>query len=188
MMFDVNLVAPAHVRRRGAFLLTPAAVPVAVLFVGLAVWTYVLTAQVNGLRHDLGRATEQITSLRPAARHTQTLQQAVQQMHRRQDLVQQLLTPQMPAPRILRTIRTIVPHDMSLTGVTASTAEVTFDGYTFSYPSLARFMVALDKSGIVRRATLTSSRREDLSGTEVVKFRVTGDLPIVHAAAGAAAP
>lgn len=190
MIFDVNLVAPAHTRRAGLSLLTPAAIPVAIVFIGLAVWTCVLTSHVNGLRRDLSRATEQIASLRPAARHTQTLQQSEQQMRRRQALVQQLLTAQMPAPRILQAIRTIVPENMSLTGVTAGAGEVVFDGYTLSYPSLARFMVALENSGLVRRAALTSSHREDVSGTEVVKFRVTGDLLPVRTAAvsGAATP
>jgi Tfp pilus assembly protein PilN len=187
MIFDVNLVAPAHTRRAGLSLLTPPAAAAAVVFIGLAVWTCVLTAHVNAVRRDLSRATEQISALRPAASHAQTLQRSEQQMRRRQALVQQLLTAQLPAPRVLQAIRTIVPENMSLTGVTAGASEVVFDGYTLSYPSLARFMVALENSGLVRRATLTSSHREDLSGTEVVKFRVTGDLPPVRTATASGA-
>jgi Tfp pilus assembly protein PilN len=179
-MFDVNLVAPARAGRAGVSLVATAAVPVALMLVGVAVWMYVLNQQVNGLRHQLTRATEQIAVLRPVARHAQTLQQDAQQMHRRRDLLQQLLGTQMPASRILGTIRSIVPHDMSLTGVTAGASEVTFEGYTLSYPSIARFMVALEDSRIVHRVTLTSSHRENLFGSDVVKFRVAGNLAVAR--------
>ncbi|TMI78411.1 MAG: PilN domain-containing protein [Bacillati bacterium ANGP1] len=53
---------------------------------------------------------------------------------------------------------------------------MTLEGYTFSYPSVARFMVALGESGSIRNIDLATSQRETVADSDVLKFRITGDL------------
>jgi Tfp pilus assembly protein PilN len=174
-MFDVNLVAPAGARRGRAFL-SAAAVPAALLvLVGFGVWIHVLDAHVDRLRNELSRTTDEIASLRPAGRHAQDLEQYAQEMHRRLDLLHQLLKTKTPASRILFALHSTVPQSMSITGVTVGANDVIFEGYATSYPSIARFMVELANSRLVRHVALTSSQRASMFGVDVVKFEVAGE-------------
>jgi Tfp pilus assembly protein PilN len=59
-------------------------------------------------------------------------------------------------------------------------SDVTLEGYTFSYPSVARFMVELEGSGSVRHVDLAMSQRDTVAEREVVKFRITGDLVVTR--------
>lgn len=177
-MLTVNLLAPPRVRHPSGPLLTAGVAAVSIVLVGLAIWSYILTGHVNQLRGDLARATHEAAQLRHAAGHVQELKRNAERVRGRRDLLQQLVTAQMPASQILETIESVIPSDAWLTSVTVGMSEVTFEGYTFSYPSVARFMVELDESGSVRHANLAISQMETILAREVLKFRITGDLVV----------
>jgi Tfp pilus assembly protein PilN len=159
--------------------LTGVAVAVSVVLVGLAVWSFLLITHVNQLRRDVATTTEEVARLRPISRHVQELSQDAERMRLRRTLLQQVLIPQMQASQILETIRSLIPHDVWLTSVTVG-SDVTLEGYTFSYPSVARFMVELGDSGSVRHVDLAMSQRDTVAEREVVKFRITGDLVVTR--------
>ena len=179
-MFTINLLAspgprrPTDVRR-----LTARAAVIAIAIVALAVWGAVLIAHVNHLRRDLAKATQEAAQLRPIAQQVQELKRTAERVRTRRGLLQQLLATQMPASQFLEAVRAVVPHDVWLTSVTAGTSDVTLEGYTFSYPSVARFMVALGESGNIRNIDLATSQRETVADSEVLKFRITGDLIVL---------
>ena len=176
-MFTINLLAspgprrPTDVRR-----LTARAAVIAIAIVALAVWGAVLIAHVNHLRRDPAKATQEAAQLRPIAQQVQELKRTAERVRTRRGLLQQLLATQMPASQFLETVRSVVPPDVWLTSVTAGTSDVTLEGYTFSYPSVARFMVALGESGSIRNIDLATSQRETVADSDVLKFRITGDL------------
>lgn len=177
-MLTINLLLPP--RRVKNPLLIAGAVVVSVVLVGLAVWSYVFFTHTSQLRRDLATATQAVARLRPIAQHVQELKRNADRMRARRDLLQQLLATQVPASHILEMIVSVVPRDVWLTSVTAGTSDVTFEGYTFSYPSVARFMVELEESGAVRHIDLAMSQRETILNREVLKFRMTGDLVATH--------
>lgn len=180
-MHTINLLAPARPSRRiKAPLLTVGTAAVSVVLVGLAVWSFLLITHVNQLRRDVALAAQEATRIRPIARQVQALSQDAEQMRGRRALLQQVLAPQMRASQLLEAIRSLVPSDVWLTSLTAG-SDVTLDGYTFSYPSIARFMVELGDSGSVRHVDLSLSQTETVAGREVVKFRITGDLVVTPA-------
>jgi len=179
-MFTINLLAspgprrPTDVRR-----LTARAAVIAIAIVALAVWGAVLIAHVNHLRRDLAKATQEAAQLRPIAQQVQELKRTAERVRTRRGLLQQLLATQMPASQFLETVRAVVPNDVWLTSATAGTSDVTLEGYTFSYPSVARFMVALGESGSIRNIDLATSQRETVADSDVLKFRITGDLVVL---------
>jgi Tfp pilus assembly protein PilN len=172
----INLLAPAGPRRRvKASPLTVGAVAIAVVVAGLAVWSYLLIAHVNQLRRDLATATQAAAQLRPIARHVHELTQDADRLRMRQALLQQILAPQVRASHILETIQSLIPRDVWLTSLTVG-SDAAFEGYTLSYPSVASFMVELERSGSVRHVDLATSQRETVVDREVVKFRITGEI------------
>ena len=179
-MFTINLLAsPGPRRRTDVRRLTVRAAVAAIVLVVLAAWGAVLTVHLNHLRRDLAKATQEAAQLRPTAQQVQELRRSAERMRTRRGRLQQLLATQMPASQFLETIRSMVPHDVWLTSVTAGTSDVTVEGYTFSYPSVARFMVELGGSGSIRNIDLATSQRETVADSEVLKFRITGDLVAV---------
>jgi Tfp pilus assembly protein PilN len=175
-MHTINLLAPARLRRRPKpLLLTVGAVAVSVVLVAFIIWSSLLITHVNHLRRDVAAAAQQAAQLRPITRHVQELSQDAERLRLRRALLLQVLTPQLRASQILETTRSLVPHDVWLTTLTAG-SDATFEGYTFSYPSIARFMVELEGSGNLRHVDLSMSQSEIVIEREVVKFRITGDL------------
>jgi Tfp pilus assembly protein PilN len=176
-MLEINLLAPAHTRRRIKVPpLQVSAIAVSLVVVlGLAVWSALLITHVNRLRHDLAAATQEVARLRPLARHVQELNRDAEQMRLRSALLQQVLT-QMPASQTLEMVRSAIPRDVGLTSLTVAGGNVTVEGFALSYSSLEHFMVELETSGGVRHVDLLSSQRGLVGPREVVKFRITGDL------------
>ena len=175
-MHTINLLARARLRRRAKRpLLRVGAAAVSVVLVGLVIWSSLLITHVNQVRRDVAIAAEKAAQLRPIARHVQELSQDAERLRLRRALLLQVLVPQVRASQILETNRSIVPQDVWLTTLTAG-SDATFEGYTFSYPSIARFMVELEDSGSVRHVDLSMSQSEIVVEREVVKFRITGDL------------
>ncbi len=180
MLKTINLLAPTRLRRRAKPpLLTVGAAAVSVVLAGLVIWSSLLITHVNQLRRDVAIAAQEAAQLRPIARHVQELSQDAERLRLRRALLLQVLAPQVRASQILETTRSLVPHDVWLTTLAAG-SDATFEGYTFSYPSIARFMVELEDSGSVRHVDLSMSQREIVVEREVVKFRITGDLVVPH--------
>ena len=179
-MFTINLLAPPGLGRRiDVRRLTARAAVIAIVIVALGVWGAVLIGHVGHLRRDLAKATQEAAQLRPAVQQVQELKRTAERLRLRRGLLQQLLATQMPASQFLETVRSLVPHDVWLTSVTAGTSDVSVEGYTFSYPSVARFMVELGESGTIHNIDLATSQRETVADSEVLKFRITGDLIVL---------
>jgi Tfp pilus assembly protein PilN len=175
-MRTINLLAPARLGRRARPpLLTVGAAAVSVVLVGFVIWSSLLIAHVNHLRRDVAAAAQEAAQLRSLTRDVQKLSQDAERLRLRRALLLQVLTPQLRASQILETTRSLVPHDVWLTTLAAG-SDATFEGYTFSYPSIARFMVELEDSGSLRHVDLSMSQSEIVVEREVVKFRITGDL------------
>ncbi len=177
MMITINL-AEAPRRRRGlppATTVAVAAMAATVLL--LTVWSIVLVARVAHLHHELDDAAREIGRLRPVAQQVAELDRIAGLMRRRQGLLQQLLATRMPASEALEGIREMIPQSVWLTGVTMDAKrKVTLSGYTFSYPSVAHFMVELRGSSRFRNIDLTSTEKATIAERQVVKFEITGEL------------
>ncbi len=181
-MLTINLLTPArHRRRRKSLVLITGALAVSIMLVaGLTAWSYALITHVNELRGDLITATQRVAQLRLTARHIQELDRDAERLRMRRALLEQVLASPTPASQILETIRSVIPRGVWLTSVTAGTSDVAVEGYTFSYPSVARFMLELEDSGTVRHVDLSMSQSEPAVDRELVKFRITGELVVTR--------
>lgn len=177
-MITINLLAPTRRARPALSPLTVAAVAIPVALLGtLLAWTVALDRHVAQLRHDLGATTQQIAELRPLVQQVEALDRTVVRMRQRQAILQQLLGTQLPATAFLEAVRAVIPRDAWLVNVTTlGTRRVTFDGYTFTYRSVAQFMVDLQDSARFQNVDLASTQKDKIGDREVVKFQVTGDL------------
>ena len=64
----------------------------------------------------------------------------------------------------------------------------TLERYTFTFKSVARFMVALKDSDRFRNIDLTSTQKEKIGERDVVKFQVTGELVPMSAGGSSSLP
>jgi Tfp pilus assembly protein PilN len=178
-MITINLLASERRRKPGIVAggNGPWVVAAVVLAGVLVAWSIALahrTAQLQAQMTDIAR---QEAALRPVALQVQQLQQTAAALQGRQAALRQLVTLQMPAAESLQTIQAVIPSDVWLTTMAATnTNQVTFDGYAFSYPEVARFMVQLGGSTSFQNVDLTSSEKDSIGGRDVVKFEVTGTL------------
>ncbi|HKV45672.1 MAG TPA: PilN domain-containing protein [bacterium] len=183
-MITINLLAPGKRRpvgpTPGTILGIAGAALLVVLLIAIALF---LGSRVASLQRQVAEVTQQIEALRPVALQVEQLRATVRQLQARQAVIQALLANQLPATESLQAIRTVIPQDVWLVNLTTSGGKgVLFDGYTFSYKAVARFMVALKDSDRFRNIDLTSTQKDKLGAREVVKFQVTGELAPMHSA------
>ncbi|HYM91562.1 MAG TPA: PilN domain-containing protein, partial [bacterium] len=133
--------------------------------------------RASSVRAQLIGVQKKLDALGPIDAQVKQLEQTVAVLQARQAALKQLLTNQLPASESLEAIKTVIPRDVWLVNVsTQGGHNVLFDGSTFSYKSVARFMVALRDSERFRNIDLTSTQKDRVGQREVVKFSVTGEL------------
>jgi len=181
-MITINLLAPGK-RRRVAGPKAPVSILPVLVVVGVAVLLFVVGAglysKVSRLQHQLVDLNTEVQKLRPIADQVHQLEGEQRALGQRLGVLQQLLGTQLPAYEALEAMRGVIPKDVWLVGMTTSgTKGVVFEGYTFSYKSVARFMVDLADSEKFRNVDLTSTQRDRVQDRDVVKFQITGELSI----------
>ena len=178
-MITINLLAPGKRRAAGP---TPgmlmAVGSIALIVLVFAVVGVVLSTRVASLHRQLNDVNRQIDAVRPIALQVQRLEATLQSLEVRQDALKKLLGTQLPASESLQAIKSVIPTDVWLINVTTQQGgrSVQFDGYTFTYRSVARFMIALKDSDRFRNVDLTATQKDRVGEREVVKFQVTGEL------------
>ncbi len=178
-MITINLLAPGRRRAAGPAPGTVAAIgSIALIVLILAVVGLYMGNRVASLHGQLRDVNKQLDALRPVALEVQRLDQMVKGLETRQAALKDLLGRQLPASQSLEAIKSVIPRDVWLVNVTTQQTghNILFDGYTFTYKSVARFMVALRESERFRNVDLTSTQKDKVGEREVVKFQVTGEL------------
>jgi Tfp pilus assembly protein PilN len=155
-----------------------AAGSIAAIVLVLIVASVLLSNRAASLRRQLADVDRQLAALRPVALQVQALDQTLSSLETRQVELKRLLAKQLPASQSLQAIKTVIPTDVWLTNVSTQAGghNVLFDGYTFTYKSVARFMVALRDSARFQNVDLSSTTRDRVGEREVVKFQITGEL------------
>ncbi len=148
------------------------------LVVILAAFALYLGNRVSSLHGQLTNVNKQLDTLRPVAQEVQRLDSLVRSLEDRQGRLKTLLAMQLPASSSLEAIKAVIPSDVWLVNVTTQGGghNVLFDGYTFTYKSVARFMLALRDTDRFRNVDLTSTSKDRVGEREVVKFQITGEL------------
>lgn len=177
-MININLLAPGRRRPAGPSRETLiAAVSVGAIVLVLIVASVVLSNRAASLHRQLADVNRQLAALRPVALQVQALERTLSSLETRQAELKRLLGRQLPASQSLQAIKSVIPTDVWL--VTMSTQaghNVVFDGFTFTYKSVARFMVALRDSARFQNVDLASTAKDRVGEREVVKFQITGEL------------
>jgi Tfp pilus assembly protein PilN len=178
-MITINLLAPGKRRAAGP---TPGTALAVGSLVGLAVIfgivTVFLGSRETGLHKQLTSVNRELDALRPVAMEVSRLDALVRNLEQRQNALRTLLAAQLPASQSLDAIKAVIPSDVWLVNVTTQQSghNVIFDGYTFTYRSVARFMIALRDSDRFRNIDLSSTARDKVGEREVVKFQITSEL------------
>ncbi len=178
-MITINLLAPGKRRPVG---LTPGTIAaigsIAFIILMVVVASVYLTTRVASLNRQISDTNKQLDALRPIAQEVNRLDQTLKSLEIRQAALKELLGKQLPAAESLEAIKSVIPSDVWLVNVATQQGghNVLFDGYTFTYKSVARFMVALRDSERFRNIDLTATQKDKVGDREVVKFQVTGEL------------
>lgn len=178
-MITINLLAPGKRRPSG---LTPGtAIAVASLLAMAVIFgivSIILSNRAAGLHRQLTSVNRELETLRPVGQEVNRLDALVRNLEQRQNALRTLLASQLPASQSLDAIKAVIPSDVWLVNVTTQQGghTVLFDGYTFTYRSVARFMIALRDSDRFRNIDLTSAAKDQVGERDVVKFQITGEL------------
>jgi Tfp pilus assembly protein PilN len=177
-MININLLAPGRRRAAGPTRETYiAAGSIAAVVLVLIIASVILGNRAASLHRQLADVNRQLAALRPIALQVQTLDQTLASLERRQADLKTLLAKQLPASQSLQAIKSVIPSDVWLVTVSTQAGHnVLFDGYTFTYKAVARFMVALRDSERFQNVDLTSTTKDRVADREVVKFQITGEL------------
>lgn len=177
-MININLLAPGKRRAAGPSRETLiAAVSVGAIVLVLIVASVVLSNRAASLHRQLADVNRQLAALRPVALQVQALERTLSTLETRQAELKRLLGRQLPASQSLQAIKTVIPTDVWLVTMTTQAGHnVVFDGFTFTYKSVARFMVALRDSARFQNVDLASTAKDKFGEREVVKFQITGEL------------
>ena len=177
-MININLLAPGRRRAPGPSRETLiAAASVGAIILVLIVVSVLLSSRAASLHRQLADVNRQLAALRPVALQVQALDRQVSALETRQAQLKGLLARQLPASQSLQAIKTVIPGDVWLVTMTTQGGHnVLFDGFTFTYKSVARFMVALRDSARFQNVDLTSTAKDRVGEREVVKFQITGEL------------
>jgi Tfp pilus assembly protein PilN len=177
-MININLLAPGRRRAAGPSRETLiAAVSVGAIVLVLIVASVVLSNRAASLHRQLADVNRQLAALRPVALQVQALERTLSTLETRQAELKRLLGRQLPASQSLQAIKTVIPTDVWLVTMTTQAGHnVVFDGFTFTYKSVARFMVALRDSARFQNVDLASTAKDKLGERDVVKFQITGEL------------
>jgi len=188
-MININLLAPGKRRAAGPtreMLVGVGSIAAIVLVLILA--SVILSNRAARLHRELADVNRELAALRPVALQVQALDQNLKSLEARQVELKRLLARQLPASQSLQAIKTVIPSDVWLVNVSTQSGghNVLFDGYTFTYRSVARFMVALRDSERFQNVDLASTTKDRVGEREVVKFQITGELVGVPSKTGEA--
>jgi Tfp pilus assembly protein PilN len=177
-MININLLAPGRRRAVGPSRdVYIGGGSIAAIVLLLLVFSVVLGNRAASLHRQQAEVDRQLAVLRPVALQVQALDQTLTSLETRQGQLQRLLARQLPASQSLRAIKTVIPSDVWLVTVSTQAGHsVLFDGYTFTYRAVARFMLALRDSERFQNVDLTSTTKDKVGEREVVKFQITGEL------------
>lgn len=181
-MITINLLTPGK-RRRAAGPKAPTSILPVLVIVGVALllvfYGASLYSTAGRLQRQLADLNTEVQKLRPVADQVHQLEAEQRALGQHLGVLQQLLNNQLPAYEALEAMRAVIPRDVWLIGMTTSgTRGVVFEGFTFSYKSVARFMVDLADSEKFRNVDLTSTQKDHVLDRDVIKFQITGDLSI----------
>jgi Tfp pilus assembly protein PilN len=185
-MITINLLAPSRRRLPEKNVVGLAAVvATSALVIFLLIWSVALTKQTRQMQDSYDKVSKQVEALAPIARQVQDLDAMAGALRSRQAVLQQLLATQVPVSEALETISGVVPHDVWLIDVQSSSGsrDLILDGYTFSYKSVARFMLDLASSPQLDNIDLRSTQRDTIGDHPVIKFQITGDISSAFPAA-----
>ncbi len=175
-MIRINLLPRAPRRRISGRPLLEIGVPLLVFLV-LVVWYLALNNQVTGIQRDITDTNKKIDELRPVVAQVDELKKRIEEARRKEELLDQLLSLQLPASAILANIRVLVPKDVWLNTLSVpDTRSFTLDGFALSYVAVARLLDNLESARLFEGLDLATAEREKIGEREVVKYQVTGRL------------
>ncbi len=175
-MIRINLLPRAPRRRISGRPLLEIGVPLLVFLV-LVVWYLALNNQVTGIQRQITDTNKKIDELRPVVAQVDELKKRIEEARRKEELLDQLLSLQLPASAILANIRVLVPKDVWLNTLSVpDTRSFTLDGFALSYVAVARLLDNLESARLFEGLDLATAEREKIGEREVVKYQVTGRL------------
>lgn len=178
MTIRINLLEPERRRRRR---IGPVGIGLAVLagvVLLLAGVGIVLQVRIAGMRSRLAEVQAEVERLRPEALQVERMKRAVGALHRRETLIRQFFTAQIPAAEALLDLSLAIPRDIWVTQFLVQGGRaVQVDGVAAQdNESVALFMVNLDQSPHFRNVDLSVSERQRIGKQDVMRFSLTAEL------------
>lgn len=173
-MIRINLL-PERGRRRRRLLPESGVVAVACLVIASLVGSYSYFAWQDHLVQAQTNALErQVAALRPRVAEVIALQQKIEDLRSREDLLRSLEARQLPWADMLIDLAQRTPRDAWLqnAGVAMSqgTPQLTLTGSALSYDAVARFMTNLAASRFYSDVDLQGATSGTADATQVVQF------------------
>jgi len=179
-MIRINLLPERRARRR-----LVAGVDVIVVFLlvvaGLAVAYSYGKYQNNQVRKQVDAINRELVELRPKAAAVLNMEQQLEALRAKEDLLKTLEARQLPWPELLADLAERTPKDAWLASAAVSLAEaqtrrLALQGSALSYDAVARFMTNLSGSQYYSVVDLQAAQLSPIGARDVVQFSLTVTL------------
>lgn len=177
-MIRINLLPRERARRGPIFSRAFLVLGIVAVAVVLGAYYLFLTAENVRLQNDVTATKDEIAKVRPQAMQVDVLTRRIEAARRKAELLKTLEASRVPWDTVFEEFRAIMPQDVWLVGMSAADdGALTFDGFGISYEAVARMLVSLDASKVVRETQLEVAQKQVITGgRDVVSFRLTGRL------------
>jgi type IV pilus assembly protein PilN len=175
-MIKINLAPPtAKTRSAGA------EIPLALVFgglgallvVGLAVYGWILSADVVRLQWEIEQSQRELTRLKPIIAEGQRYRQEKEELERRVNAIEVVARNQARPTYLLDSLADLLPKDLWLTRIEEKSQQLRLAGTTYSSATLADFMANLKASGRFKDVDLVESRQDLGKTPRTITFEVT---------------
>lgn len=104
------------------------------------------------------------------------------ELQRRQGIFNTAMANEINWDKFLNEISMVIPSNVWLVSMNLNGESIAYQGYTFDFPSVAKWLIRLDEIKPLSNIWLGSASKTDLEGHEVIQFGSTSHLTVTQTA------
>ncbi|HDP69221.1 MAG TPA: hypothetical protein ENN38_00200 [Actinobacteria bacterium] len=104
------------------------------------------------------------------------------ELQRRQNILNTALANEIAWDKFLNEVSMVIPGNVWLVSMNLDSGSIAYQGYTFDFPSVAKWLIRLDEIKPLKNIWLGGASKTDLEGHEVIQFDSTSHLTVTQTA------
>ncbi|MFW2331124.1 MAG: PilN domain-containing protein [Nitrospinota bacterium] len=174
-MIKINLLADKHakdrIRIQQQFIF--ATIVLLLTITGMIFWWQSLSFHISALNSDIQEAEAELQRQSAIRAEIKKMEEYRVQLEQIQDAIEKLLLLKAGPTIVLDTINVMLPKEIWLTNIDDVDGQLSLQGYSFTNPSVAKFMKNLEESDQFIGVNLLNIKQENIAETSLNKFNIS---------------